>query len=118
MLAIPCEICIYIKLIFHCHFYILFIILVTYFMAEILFISHRIPYPPNKGDKIRAFQMIQNLKTLGHTVSCAFPIDEQSDYSYAQQLKNICETLIYPKTIYQHIKNIVMVSKPYYQIFP
>ncbi len=68
-------------------------------MAEVLFVSHRIPYPPNKGEKIRAFQMIQNLKKLGHTVSCAFPLDEQADYSYVHQLKNHCDSVIYPETI-------------------
>ncbi len=68
-------------------------------MAEILFVSHRIPYPPNKGDKIRASQMIHNLKKLGHKISCAFPIEEQSDYSSVQQLKNICDRLIYPETL-------------------
>ena len=73
-------------------------------MAEILLICHRIPYPPNKGEKIRAFQMIQNLKKLGHTVSCAFPFTETSDYSHAQQLKNICHRLIYTDTVISPFK--------------
>lgn len=73
-------------------------------MVEILFVSHRIPYPPNKGDKIRALQIIQNLKKLGHKVSCAFPIEEKSDYSSVQQLKNMCDALIYPDTIQSSYK--------------
>jgi sugar transferase (PEP-CTERM/EpsH1 system associated) len=64
-------------------------------MAEILLICHRIPYPPNKGEKIRAFQMIQNLKKLGHSVTCAFPITEQSDCTHALQLNTICDRIIH-----------------------
>lgn len=30
-------------------------------MSNILFLSHRIPYPPNKGDKIRSFNLIRYL---------------------------------------------------------
>src|SRR5699024_3502287 len=30
-------------------------------MAEILYLCHRIPYPPNKGDKIRAFNWLRAL---------------------------------------------------------
>jgi polysaccharide biosynthesis protein PslH len=68
-------------------------------MAEILLICHRIPYPPNKGEKIRAFQMLQNLKKLGHSVTCAFPVTEPSDYSHALQLKNMCDRVIHSDTI-------------------
>jgi sugar transferase (PEP-CTERM/EpsH1 system associated) len=30
-------------------------------MAQILFLSHRAPFPPDKGDKIRAFHMLRHL---------------------------------------------------------
>jgi sugar transferase (PEP-CTERM/EpsH1 system associated) len=48
--------------------------------------------------------MIQNLKKLGHNVSCAFPFTEKSDYSHAQQLKNICHRLIHTNTIISPLK--------------
>jgi sugar transferase (PEP-CTERM/EpsH1 system associated) len=30
-------------------------------MAKVLFLAHRVPYPPNKGDKIRAFHILEHL---------------------------------------------------------
>jgi hypothetical protein len=30
-------------------------------MRELLFLAHRIPYPPDKGDKIRTFHLLQHL---------------------------------------------------------
>ena len=29
-------------------------------MATILFLAHRIPYPPNKGDKLRAYHLLNH----------------------------------------------------------
>ena len=30
-------------------------------MSEVLFLAHRIPYPPNRGDKIRSFHILERL---------------------------------------------------------
>lgn len=30
-------------------------------MSEILFLSHRVPYPPTKGDKIRSWHLLSGL---------------------------------------------------------
>jgi len=30
-------------------------------MDELLYLVHRIPYPPNKGDKIRSFNLLKHL---------------------------------------------------------
>src|SRR5258708_1253339 len=35
---------------------------------RILFIAHRIPFPPDKGDKIRSFHELQALAAAGHEV--------------------------------------------------
>jgi sugar transferase (PEP-CTERM/EpsH1 system associated) len=32
---------------------------------EVLFLAHRIPYPPDRGDKIRSFHILKRLATLG-----------------------------------------------------
>jgi sugar transferase (PEP-CTERM/EpsH1 system associated) len=69
------------------------------YMAEILFISHRVPYPPNKGEKIRAFQLIQALKNMNHRVTCAFPIENQEDIQSADELSQHCDYVLYPKQI-------------------
>ena len=31
-------------------------------MRDLLFLPHRIPYPPNKGDKIRAYHVLRYLQ--------------------------------------------------------
>ncbi len=30
-------------------------------MEEILYLVHRIPFPPNKGDKIRSYHLLKHL---------------------------------------------------------
>jgi len=54
-------------------------------MAKILFLAHRYPYPPNKGDKIRAFHIAEHLRK-SHTVSLGFlttPGDASPDLRWA-----------------------------------
>jgi sugar transferase (PEP-CTERM/EpsH1 system associated) len=47
-------------------------------MAKILFLSHRIPFPPDKGDKIRAFHILRRL-TANHEVWLGAPVDDAID---------------------------------------
>jgi polysaccharide biosynthesis protein PslH len=44
-------------------------------MREILFLAHRIPWPPDRGDKIRSFHILQKLKTLAPVHVGAFADD-------------------------------------------
>ena len=64
-------------------------------MANILFISHRMPYPPDKGDKIRAYQIIEGLKKCGHNVSLAFLIDDKDDFQHIPHLEQGYDDLVY-----------------------
>ena len=34
-------------------------------MSEILFLAHRVPFPPNRGDKIRSHHLLRELASLG-----------------------------------------------------
>jgi polysaccharide biosynthesis protein PslH len=45
---------------------------------RILFLSQRLPYPPNKGDKIRSFHMVRHLAAR-HEVHVACLIDDERD---------------------------------------
>lgn len=47
-------------------------------MLNILFLCHRIPYPPNKGEKIRSFNILKYL-TRTHAVSVGCLIDDPKD---------------------------------------
>ena len=56
-------------------------------MAKVLFLAHRYPYPPNKGDKIRAFHILEHLRKA-HEVSLGFvttPGDSTPDLSWAEK---------------------------------
>ncbi|HEY5722975.1 MAG TPA: TIGR03087 family PEP-CTERM/XrtA system glycosyltransferase [Allosphingosinicella sp.] len=46
-------------------------------MAEILFLAHRIPYPPDRGDKIRSWHLLRHLGTLGRVHLACFADDEE-----------------------------------------
>ena len=56
---------------------------------NILYIAHRIPYPPNKGDKLRAFRQLAHLAGR-HRVWCACFVDDPGDLRYAADLEAIC----------------------------
>ncbi|CAG0975863.1 polysaccharide biosynthesis protein PslH [Anaerolineales bacterium] len=56
---------------------------------NILFLSHRIPYPPNKGDKIRSFHEIKYL-AREHNLHLAFLVDDERDLEHVAGLKDYC----------------------------
>lgn len=58
-------------------------------MADILFLAHRIPYPPDKGDKIRAWHLLEHL-TQTHRVHLGAFIDDPNDRRYVEKLGSIC----------------------------
>ncbi|HEX8574126.1 MAG TPA: glycosyltransferase [Allosphingosinicella sp.] len=45
-------------------------------MAELLFLAHRIPFPPDRGDKIRSFHELRHLARLGRVHLACFADDE------------------------------------------
>jgi sugar transferase (PEP-CTERM/EpsH1 system associated) len=57
---------------------------------RILYLAHRIPYPPDKGDKIRSFHQIAHLARR-HEVWCACFVDDPSDQRHVDSLRGICE---------------------------
>jgi sugar transferase (PEP-CTERM/EpsH1 system associated) len=59
---------------------------------KILYLAHRIPYPPNKGDKIRSFNEIKYL-SQNHSISLACLVDNNRDLKYVDDLKKYCATI-------------------------
>ncbi|NOT63181.1 MAG: glycosyltransferase, partial [Acidobacteria bacterium] len=57
---------------------------------KILFLAHRIPYPPNKGDKIRSFHELRALTERGHEVHLLAFADDPRDMGYQVDLAKIC----------------------------
>lgn len=48
-------------------------------MGEILFLSHRIPFPPDRGDKIRSHHVLKALARIAPVHVATFSDDEQDD---------------------------------------
>ena len=59
-------------------------------MAKILFLAHRIPYPPNKGDKIRSWHMLKYLAGR-HEVHLGAFVDDADDWQHAEFLRGVCK---------------------------
>ena len=59
---------------------------------QILYLVHRFPYPPNKGDRIRAFNLAKFL-AREHDVSIATLADEPVDPAHFEALSKICSRL-------------------------
>jgi sugar transferase (PEP-CTERM/EpsH1 system associated) len=59
---------------------------------KILYLSHRIPYPPNKGDKIRSFNEIKYLSQR-HEIHLACLADDPKDLKYEEELRKYCKAV-------------------------
>lgn len=57
-------------------------------MEELLFLAHRIPYPPNKGDKIRSYHLLKHLCRNFKVHLGAF-VDDPEDWKYAQSVMDM-----------------------------
>ena len=58
-------------------------------MSEILFLAHRIPYPPDKGDKIRSWHFLDGLARR-HTVHLGAFVDDEADWPHERTLAERC----------------------------
>jgi sugar transferase (PEP-CTERM/EpsH1 system associated) len=56
----------------------------------LLFLCHRIPYPPNKGDKIRSYHLLKHLSKRYRVFLAAF-VDDQNDWKYQENVDRWCE---------------------------
>ena len=57
-------------------------------MEDILYLVHRIPYPPNKGDKIRSFHLLKHL-AQSYKVHVGAFVDDPDDWRYAEALAQL-----------------------------
>ncbi len=58
-------------------------------MSRLLYLVHRLPFPPNKGDKIRSFHLLQHLASR-HEVFLGTFIDDPDDEQYLGQVRSLC----------------------------
>lgn len=67
-------------------------------MGDILFLSHRIPWPPDRGDKIRSHHILRRLCEMAPVHIGTFADDER-DASFTNDLAKICASVHVEKRI-------------------
>jgi len=55
-------------------------------MPETLFLAHRIPFPPDRGDKIRSWHLLRHLAALGRVHLACFA-DDEADAAHLPALR-------------------------------
>lgn len=58
-------------------------------LPPLLFLAHRIPYPPDKGDKIRAWHLLTHL-ARSHQIHLGAFIDDPDDWRHVEKLQSVC----------------------------
>jgi hypothetical protein len=58
----------------------------------LLFLVHRIPYPPNKGDKVRSFRILCHLARRYRVFLASF-VDRPEDWAHVPTLDRWCEAV-------------------------
>jgi sugar transferase (PEP-CTERM/EpsH1 system associated) len=58
-------------------------------MQSILFLCHRLPWPPDKGDKIRSYRILRRLSEH-HRVYLGTFVDDPADWKYLPAVEAVC----------------------------
>ena len=61
-------------------------------MANLLYLVHRLPYPPNKGDKVRSYHLLKHLAAR-HRVFLGTFIDDPEDAVHIDTVSAMCASL-------------------------
>jgi sugar transferase (PEP-CTERM/EpsH1 system associated) len=61
-------------------------------MANILFLVHRLPYPPDKGDKVRSYHLLKHLSSI-HQVFLGTFLDDPADAIHIPRVRALCSEL-------------------------
>ncbi len=66
---------------------------------SILYIAHRMPWPPDRGDKIRSYHMLRWMTERAPVHVAAF-VDQLDDWKYAEALEAVtASTILEPRTV-------------------
>ncbi|MEY4268899.1 MAG: hypothetical protein RLZZ58_115 [Pseudomonadota bacterium] len=69
-------------------------------MAEILFLAHRAPWPPDRGDRIRSWQIFQALTKLGNVhVAALVDDDHDGDIAHAKMAPMAASIFLAPRRV-------------------
>ena len=61
-------------------------------MANLLYLVHRLPYPPNKGDKVRSYHLLKHLAAR-HRVFLGTFVDDPDDEVHLDTVRALCAGL-------------------------
>ena len=61
-------------------------------MSNLLYLVHRLPYPPNKGDKVRSYHLLKHLAAR-HRVFLGTFVDDPEDMQHIERLRPCCADL-------------------------
>lgn len=61
-------------------------------MAKLLYLVHRLPYPPDKGDKVRSYHLLMHLLAR-HEVHVGTFVDDPDDERHVDTLRALCAGL-------------------------
>lgn len=59
-----------------------------------LLLCHRIPWPPDKGDKIRSWRLVEHL-SQNYSLSLGFFVDDPDDEKHVPYLEGFCDSLFW-----------------------
>jgi len=65
-------------------------------MENLLLLVHRIPFPPNKGDKIRSYHLLRHLAAR-YRVHLGTFVDDPDDWQYVEQVRALCASSHFAK---------------------
>ena len=72
---------------------------------KILFVCHRYPFPPNRGGKIRPFNVIRHLSE-NHDVTVASMVRSRSEALAGEPLANYCA-----RTVMAKVRNPIQITR-------
>src|ERR1051326_506334 len=82
---------------------------------RILFICHRVPFPPNKGEKIRAFHQLKAIAAR-HEVDLFTLADDRADLNHRDTLLQYCKRVtmarVHPKLARALVFPSLLTSSP------
>ena len=61
-------------------------------MGNLLYLVHRLPFPPNKGDKVRSFNLLKHLSAQ-HQIFLGTFVDDPDDMAHVAAVRKYCVDL-------------------------
>src|SRR6267378_2423919 len=81
-------------------------------MEPLLFLVHRIPFPPNKGDKVRSYHLLRFLATR-YRVHLGTFVDDPNDWAHVDDVRSLCADACFVplEPRYARIRSLVGIAR-------